>query len=301
MTDSATPEMVSAFGLTDIGLVRKNNQDNFLIADISNGIAIFDEFSMHCQIGCDGSLFIVADGMGGAQAGEVASRMAVDLVAHNFLDQLKEKRSINQQSFVRILKRSVEEANRILFQESQKNSQYRGMGTTLTAAAVQGTSIFFAQLGDSRAYLLRNGFINQMTKDQSFVAQLVASGSLSPEEAKTHPRRNVILQALGVQSKVDVVISFADLKKGDRLLLCSDGLWGKLETEEIKDLVEIFPPTDACQQLVSLARERGGDDNITVIVACFDGDGLPQPALGEGPSYERIEEKRRWWFWPWGG
>src|SRR5262245_32169420 len=113
MTDIITLERVSAFGLTDIGLVRKNNQDNFLIADISNGIANPDEFSMHCQIGCDGSLFIVADGMGGVQAGEVASRMAVDLVAHNFLDQLKEKRSVNQQNFVRILKKSVEEANQI--------------------------------------------------------------------------------------------------------------------------------------------------------------------------------------------
>ena len=300
MTDSITPEMVSAFGLTDIGLVRKNNQDNFLIADLSNGIAMPDEFSLHCHIGRDGSIFIVADGMGGVQAGEVASRMAVDLVAHNFLDQLRHKRSVNQQTFVRILKRSVEEANRILFQESQRNSQYRGMGTTLTAAAVHGTSIFFAQLGDSRAYLLRNGFINQMTKDQSLVAQLVASGSLSPEEAKTHPRRNVILQALGVQPKVDVVISFADLKKGDRLVLCSDGLWGKLETEEIKNFIETFPPTDTCQRLVSLARERGGEDNITVIVGCFDGDGLPEPTPEGGPSYDRIQDKRHWWFWPWG-
>ena len=299
MTDSII-EMVSAFGLTDIGLVRKNNQDNFLIADVTNGIATPDAFSLHCQIGCDGSLFIVADGMGGVQAGEVASRMAVDLVAHDFLDQLREKRSVNQQSFVRILKKAVENANWILFQESQKNSQYRGMGTTLTAAAVHGASIFFAQLGDSRAYLLRNGFIKQMTKDQSFVAQLVASGSLSPEEAKNHPRRNVILQALGVQPKVDVVISSADLKKGDRLLLCSDGLWGKVETEEIRDLIDRHQPTDACQGLVTLARERGGEDNITVIVACFDGDGLPVPTPGEGPSCDQIQDKRQWWFWPWG-
>ena len=300
MTDSVTPEMISAFGLTDVGLVRKNNEDSFLIADLSNGIATADEFPMNCRIARDGSIFIVADGMGGVQAGEVASHMAVDLVARNFLDQLTQKRSVNQQSFVRVLKKSVEEANRMLFQEGQKNSQHRGMGTTLTAAAVHGTSIFFAQLGDSRAYLLRNGFINQMTKDQSFVAQLVASGSLSPEEAKTHPRRNVILQALGVQPKVDVAISGADLKKGDRLVLCSDGLWGKVETEEIKDLIEIYQPTDACHGLVSLARERGGEDNITVIVACFDGDGLPEPTLGEGPSYERIQDKPRWWFWPWG-
>jgi PPM family protein phosphatase len=139
-----------------------------------------------------------------------------------------------------------------------------------------------------------------MTKYQSFVARLVASGSLSPEEAKTHPRRNVILQVLGVQPKVDVIISRADLKKGDRLVLCSDGLWGKVETEEIKDLIEIYKPTDACQSLVTLARERGGEDNITVIVACFDGDGLPEPTPGESPSCGQIQDKRQWWFWPWG-
>jgi PPM family protein phosphatase len=250
----------------------------------------------------DGSIFLVADGMGGVQAGEVASRMAVDLVATRFLEQLRRKRFVNQKTFVRLLKESVQEANRIVLHEGQKESQLRGMGTTLTAAAVRGASIFFAQLGDSRAYLLRNSCIAQMTKDQSLVAQMVATGSLRPEEAKTHPRRNVILQALGVQPQVDVVISAADLKRGDGLVICSDGLWGKMEDEEIKEFVEKYDPPTACHSLVRTARERGGEDNITVIVTRFEGQGLPLPAPDDAPSYSNIVEIRptfRRYFWPW--
>jgi protein phosphatase len=208
---------------------------------------------------------------------------------------------MNQETFVRLLKGSVQEANRMVFQEGQKNSQLKGMGTTLTAAAVHGDSIFFAQLGDSRAYLLRNGCITQMTKDQTLVAQLVATGALRPEEAKTHPRRNVILQALGVQPQVDIVMSSAALKRGDLLVICSDGLWGKVEDEEIKEFVEKFDPLTACHNLVRIARERGGEDNITVIVTCFEGEGLPLPASDDIPSYSNVGMKptSRWRFWPW--
>jgi protein phosphatase len=146
--------------------------------------------------------------------------------------------------------------------------------------------------------LLRNGTITQMTKDQSLVAQLVAAGSLRPEDAKMHPRRNVILQALGVQRYVDVVISLAELKQGDEIVLCSDGLWGKVEAEEIVDVVQRHDGPGACKSLIELARDRGGDDNITVIVARFDGDGLPLPTEGDAPVYERIKENTRWRLWP---
>jgi protein phosphatase len=238
--------------------------------------------------------------MGGVEAGEIASRMAVNLVVGHLFDQLSSTTTIDQRTFVNALNQSVHEANRIVFQEGLSNTKLRGMGTTLTAAAVHGASVFFAQLGDSRAYLFRNGFISQMTKDQSLVAQLVATGSLTPQEAKTHPQRNVILQALGVQLQLDVIISFASLKRGDQLVLCSDGLSGKVEAEEIMELLDRrLEPKAACQRLVQLARERGGEDNITVIVARFNGEGLPEPEPNDAPVYRRFRGKARRRFWPW--
>ena len=282
--------------MSDVGLVRTNNEDSFLIADHNDIIAPDDPFS--CVETEDANIFLVADGMGGANAGEVASRMAVDLVARSIIDQMKNKRTVGRSRFIKIFRQAVQEANRIIFDEALSNSQSRGMGTTLTGAAVCGTAIYFAQAGDSRAYLLRNGIITQMTKDQSLVAQLIASGSLSPEEAKVHPRRNVILQALGVQRHLDVVMSFAELKQGDEVVLCSDGLWGKVEAEEIAEIVAGHHGRETCRNLIELARERGGDDNITVIVARFDGDGLPIPAEADAPVYERVKENSGWRLWP---
>jgi protein phosphatase len=301
MSDSTTSVLIDAFGQSDVGLVRKNNEDSFLVADLTTGVTTSDTFALNQAINDKGSLLLVADGMGGVQAGEVASRMAGESVAKFLFDQLSTKPSVDQRTFVEAFKQSVHAANRSVFEEGQRDRNRRGMGTTLTAAAVHGQFIFFAQLGDSRAYLARNNSITAMTRDQTLVAQLVASGSLSSQEAKTHPQRNVILQALGVQPQVEVVLSFTQLKRGDQLVLCSDGLWGKVEAEEIKELLEKrLEPKTTCQNLVQLARERGGEDNITVIVACFNGEGLAEPHPDEGLSYEPIQDKPRWRFWPWG-
>lgn len=286
--------IVNAFGLSDIGLVRTNNEDNFRFTQLGSE-------SINSIPASEANLtapwiFIVADGMGGGQAGEVASQMAVELIADQFAAQVSQKRVSTRQGFEKALAGAVEEANRTVFQKGQNSEDLRGMGTTITAAAVCGRSVIFAQLGDSRAYLLRNGNLIQMTKDQSLVAQMVAMGQLSPQEAKTHPRRNVILQALGVQPKVDVVITTSQLRRGDQMVLCSDGLWGKVESEEIKEFVERFPPQAACESLVRLANERGGEDNITVIIASFSGDDLPTAAVDEVPPAKR---RRWWWFLPW--
>jgi serine/threonine protein phosphatase PrpC len=300
MSNENKPLCIAVCGLSDVGLIRQNNEDSFLITDLTTGLRTADTSELTHAIGESGSLLIVADGMGGAEAGEVASQMAVDLVARLFFDQLSTKVSIEPETFVETLKYSVQEANHIVFEEGRANAQLKGMGTTLTAAAIHGESIFFAQLGDSRAYLIRNGFITQMTRDQSLVAQLVASGSLSPEEAKLHPQRNVILQALGVQPQVDVIISAAELRKGDRVVMCSDGLSGKLEAEEIKEVLETWlEPKTACQHLVQLARERGGEDNITVIVAAFSGDALTDPDPEDIPVYNNFQAKTRRRLWPW--
>jgi PPM family protein phosphatase len=301
MSNSSLAVVVDSYGLSDVGLVRTNNEDSFLIASPTSDFANQNPAELNGIIPQNGTMFIVADGMGGAQAGEVASRMAVETVGRNFIDALGKQTVLDQQSLITALTETIREANELIFQQGQKNTELNGMGTTLTAATVLGGTILFAQLGDSRAYLARKGVISQMTKDQSLVAQMVASGSLTPEEAKTHPKRNVILQALGIQSQVDVAITLAELRRGDQIVLCSDGLSGKVDAEEIKEFLEKFEPKAACQGLVRMARERGGEDNITVIVARFNGDGLSDPGsedVKESPN-SKIEPARRRSFWPW--
>jgi len=301
MTALSKPLWVIARGQSDVGLVRQNNEDSFLIVDLTTGNGIPEIDDDHHMMGEHGGLFLVADGMGGGAAGEAASRMAVDLVAQDLVDRLRVEPSLNQQSFSRLFKASIEDANRAVFQEAQRDVNLKGMGTTLTAVAAYGTTLFFAQLGDSRAYLIRNGSITQMTQDQSLVAQLVASGALTPEEAKNHPQRNVILQALGLEENVDVIMSYQNLKLNDRIVLCSDGLSGKLGAEEVNEVLHTWArPKDTCQRLIDLARERGGEDNITVIVAGFEGEGLLAPDPEDVPIYQRIEKNQRRRFWPWG-
>jgi len=283
------PVYVIAFGQSDIGLIRTNNEDSFLLADLTRDVFTTAPSALNHVVGEKGSLFIVADGMGGAKAGEVASRMAVEMVPQKLSEQLKKLEFLNRQAFVTALKKSIEHANLAIYQESHRNEERRGMGTTLTAAGVYDGAIFFAQVGDSRGYLVRNSSIVQMTQDQSLVADLVASGALSPEEAKKHPKRNVILQALGVQSDVDVVLSFDELKRGDWLILCSDGLSGKLEAEEMRDVLKkCSEPQEACRQMITMARERGGEDNITAVVAKFEGERLSLPSPEEAPTYQHL-------------
>lgn len=291
---------VTAYGSSDIGLVRQNNEDSFLAADLTSGNVNPDSGNFVHELGDKGVLFLVADGMGGANAGEVASKMAVDLIAHEVLGELETARSVDDHAFVRILKRAIENANIAILQESRRNHNRKGMGTTLTMAALLGKAVYFAQLGDTRAYLVRNGSMAQMTKDQSLIAQLVASGTITPEEAKRHPQRNVILQALGVQDHVDVALSSAELKRGDQLILCSDGLSGKVDPSETREIInECSDPEVACTRLIALARDRGGEDNITAVVVRVDGEGLPDPDSEAAPEYrnfELTEKKRRFWF-----
>jgi len=285
---------VSAFGQSDIGLVRKNNEDSFLIIDFMDREGAPSSSARNFVAGEKGGLLMVADGMGGAEAGEVASQMAVELVCR----YLRMQNCSNRQTFVKSLKKSIEQANRTIHQESKKNPARSGMGTTLTAAALFSGELFFAQVGDSRGYLVRNDSIAQMTQDQSLVAQLVASGALSPAKAKVDPRRNVILQALGVEKQVNVVVSVAELRRGDWAILCSDGLSGKVEGEEMPGILKTSSgPDEACAQMIELAKQRGGEDNITVIVAKFDGENLPLPDPSEAPTYVEFKEESRFLFW----
>jgi protein phosphatase len=287
---------VAAFGISDVGRVRTNNEDSYLFTQIGSGL--INAVSPDGSDGGNQWVFIVADGMGGGQAGEVASRWAVDGVVQRFADQLAARQQLTPETFSKALSDAVEETNLSLFTESQRNQDLAGMGTTLTAAAVFDGTLTVAQLGDSRAYLVRDGSITQLTKDQSLVAQMVAAGKLTAQEAKTHPRRNVILQAMGIQSQIDVGISTAKLRSNDRLVVCSDGLWGKVEPEEIVEFVHRFEPQAACESLVRLANERGGEDNVTVIVANFTRDGFSDTGETKVPTLEIPKQKRSWWpFW----
>ncbi len=274
---------LALYAQTDVGMVRSGNEDNFLILDLSNGrswTASEDEPSdlLTYSQGYYGSLLAVSDGMGGALAGEVASRMAVETVCDRML-QLQAHDVYGRMPFYERLRLSVEEANLLINGESQTNPAHKGLGATFTAVAVHGNQVYFAQVGDSRAYLIRQDKISRITKDQSLVQQLIDAGQITEEEAETHSYRNVILQALGAHSNVNVEVNGLSLCNLDTLVLCSDGLSGKMHQEEIARIVhEAADFKSACQRLIDLANDRGGEDNITVVVVQFSGNALALPA-----------------------
>lgn len=264
---------VRIFGRTDVGMIREHNEDNFLIADLTQNIrSMRPEVRTHV-VGERGTLFAVCDGMGGAAAGEIASKMAVDTV-HEVMQGGPPITTRDQ--FAQRVQQSICEAGSRIFLSAKSNRAQRGMGTTSTVAGVFQKTLFFGQVGDSRAYLFRDGRIKQITKDQSLVSKLIEAGQLTEEEAETYEHAHIILQALGTADTVTVDLSYMDIRQGDALLLCSDGLSGLITSEAMREvLATIDEPVDACKRLTDLANEAGGHDNITVIVARFDGDVPP--------------------------
>lgn len=263
------------FGRTDVGQIREHNEDNFLIADLSRQSRSLMEADREQIVGRGGTVFGVCDGMGGAAAGEVASKLAVDII---FEKMLTGGPPATRDDLARRLVTTVEEAGLRIFNEARADRSRRGMGTTATVAALVDSRLFLAQVGDSRAYILRGEALVQVTRDQSLVNQLIEAGQLTEEEAETFEHNNIILQALGTAETVQVDLTFADLRQGDVLMLCSDGLSGMIRTEEIRQALLGAPePMDACKLLTDKANQAGGHDNITVIVVRFDGPGLPPP------------------------
>jgi len=259
---------VSVFARTDVGMHRSGNEDSFLVADLTAGkIGLGPDVSKH-QLGERGSLMIVSDGMGGAAAGEIASEMAVTTMRES-LAAMDAATEISDQ-----LRIAAEIANDRIWNYSQENPELSGMGATLTAVLIQGITAYIAQVGDSRAYLIRRQQIKQLTKDQSLAQMLVDSGAIKPDQMDSVPQ-NVIMQAMGTQPAVKVAMSAVQLFRNDCLVICSDGLSNKIPPTEIRDMVQSFDDlTEACRSLVDKANERGGEDNITVIVARFDGEAL---------------------------
>jgi serine/threonine protein phosphatase PrpC len=262
-------------GRSAVGLVREHNEDNFVIANLTSGELSSREVSLIDLVGEGGLLFAVCDGMGGAAAGEVASQMAVDAL-HEEMRRGGFPRERDE--LARRLVAAVEEAGRRIFEAAQKERSRRGMGTTATAAVLVDKVLFIAEVGDSRAYMLRGGALKQLTKDQSLVNQLIEAGHLTESEAEAFEHSNIILQALGTSETVQVDLTFVELRRGDRLMLCSDGLSGLVHADTLRDtLASIDDPAECTAALIKYAEAGGGHDNITVVVIDFDGTALEPP------------------------
>lgn len=234
--------------LTNIGLVRKANEDNYL-ADKNRG------------------LFVVADGMGGHERGELASSIAIKTLDNYLTTEIIKANKVNA------LCQAIQKANEFIFHESQINKSCTGMGTTITATLFIDDQLYVGHIGDSRAYLIRDKNITLLTKDHSLVGELLRKGELTESEAYQHPHRNVLTRALGTEPIVEIDIAEFKINSGDLLLLCTDGLYNLVKDGEI--LTEITKNGDdlkkSVNQLVKTALERGGVDNITVVLVSYDG------------------------------
>ncbi len=261
---------ISAFACSDVGRVRSANEDSFFVANLTEGVRIEQNGVLRFISGTQGSLFAVADGMGGAAAGEMASRLCLRTLYREVQSMIREVRQPDEMLLEEILMEAVGSANHRVYEVGARNSEYAGMGTTLTALMESQGYLLVGQIGDSRAYLLRGNQIRQLTRDQSLVGQKVVDGELSEDEARRHPERNILLQAVGVRPTVELVLKGLSLHAGDVLLLCSDGLHSQMSTREIYEVVaDSDGPGDACLALVDLANERGGPDNITAVLLQF--------------------------------
>lgn len=238
--------MVS-IGKTDVGRLRSTNQDAFVCGKLSPEIPFA----------------IVCDGMGGANGGNVASTIAIRTIARRLVQSYRQDMSMA--SMQNVLESAIAAANIEVYDEAAGDPELRGMGTTLVMAVVMGERVLVAHIGDSRAYVITaDSTIEQITKDHSVVQQMVERGQITPEEAKTHPRRNFITRALGVADTVACDFAEFILPAGAKLLLCTDGLSGLVEATEMAAILKEGEPCDALDRLIAAANRAGGSDNITV-------------------------------------
>ncbi len=252
---------------TDVGMVRESNQDAMLVAD---------------------PLFAVADGMGGANGGEVASATALDILSSTFADGTHPDDLLE----------AVRRANAKVWDKAQLNDNLRGMGTTLTVLAKiedeEGERIAIANVGDSRAYLLRDGELTQVTTDHSLVEEMVRAGEISPEEAEIHPRRNILTRALGVEPTVQADIDFVVPVPGDRFLLCSDGLVREVGDNQVGAVLRrLRNPDEACKELVGMAKAAGGHDNITIVIVDVEADEAEPVQVAAPADVSKGRSKRK--------
>jgi PPM family protein phosphatase len=251
--EPAEPSNLKVVIKTDLGNVRTNNED----------AASFFRMNDENIIREKGYLLIVADGMGGHAAGEVASNMAVEIISQEYYKDTKENNT------EKILAKAFNTANKKIFDLASANEKYRGMGTTCTALAVVGQTIYFAHAGDSRAYLYKDKTITQITEDHTYVQQLVKDGSITAHEAETHPQRNILTNAMGTKPdmRVDTGKYTEPLADHDRLMICSDGLYDYLTNDELAEIMSMEVLDNVADYFIAEAKARGGKDNITVALA----------------------------------
>jgi protein phosphatase len=248
---------ITSCGITDVGVKRTNNEDNYLINDELN-------------------LFVVCDGMGGHAGGEFASAIAVNTVEEvlSDLETSPEIEAAREDGAVEVMRERLRYAIRLagkrIFEKANAEPEYRGMGTTCLVLLVDGANAFVAHVGDSRGYIVRDGRIEQLTEDHSLVNEKIRAGLLTPEQARHHKLKNIITRSLGYTEDVEIDIQVRALRRGDRFLLCSDGLSNLVEPGELGEAVRSLNPQDAARRLVQLACERGGDDNITAVITRVD-------------------------------
>ncbi len=239
---------MNIYSCTDKGQVRSSNQDAFITGT-------FD----------DGTVWaVVCDGMGGASGGNVASRLAVDHFSASF--KAGYRSDMSESSMKNLLNSAISAANIRVFDKSRENSELNGMGTTIVVAVITGKTLIFAHMGDSRGYVCSNGELKQITRDHSIVQSMIENGKLSAEEARFHPRKNVITRALGVDESVKVEFNICDIDENDSILLCTDGLTNYVETGVIQSIILNNVPVDKANALIQEANKNGGGDNITAIV-----------------------------------
>jgi PPM family protein phosphatase len=262
--------LINAFARSDVGKARAKNEDSFIIANLSEHARINIAGELEFISGSYGALFAVADGMGGAAGGGTASRMGLEIVCKEIQKLIRKEHMPDDEVIEGVLVDAVASANRAIYDLGCRSDELQGMGTTLTAGIELNGRLTLAQIGDTRAYLFREGHIRQLTRDQSLVAQKVMAGELTEDLARRHPERNILLQALGVRPEVEIALQSAALRPDDVLLLCSDGLHAQMTAEEIyRTVAESTSPYNACADLVGLANRRGGPDNITVLLVQF--------------------------------
>ena len=282
---------VEVHATSHVGRVRRGNEDNYLLLNIGGARAWTSaqsdgEFVIESQtfdVDEQGVVLAVSDGMGGALAGEVASTMAVESVCERLLSEDIEE-TLTPEAYeyhlVAKLYNATLYANHLVHQQGRTDPQFQGMGATFTGLGVTTRGVDVIQVGDSRAYLVRDGKIYQITKDQSLVQQLIDAQQISAEEAETHTLKNVILQALGAQNEIYPVSARLAPCQNDVILICSDGLSNKVQAADMQRIVvENFDSLEmACAELVREANENGGEDNITVVIGKLTGEDLPEPS-----------------------
>lgn len=232
---------MKVYQCTNVGKVRKNNEDSLLVAEPN--------------------IFVAADGMGGAAAGEIASQMLIDTVK-DFLSKVPEPLD------EKILSKAILKSNAEILREAKNNLNLRGMGTTATILHIYKNVAYFAHVGDSRLYRLKNSELEQMTQDHSYVESLVRNGDITPEQAKVHPMKNILTQAVGAMEDIEVETGSFKIDGGEKFLLCTDGLTNMVDDSDIAKILSVSE--NPAEDLIQAALEGGGHDNVTAVVVCAD-------------------------------